>query len=374
MSVSWSGAKRIEEDGDTLDYRDTRSLLGLGGTACERLVPNEYDQAGALRFDWQTLSRHAGQGPCRYWFPFSNAMSPHTNVPYADNPDYEPALNSTELIDYLITERGLEGRSSLLVVEGLIRLASKWSLAGGPVEYAVGAQLRQETYDRREYSKEVGARGGALQDLSLYPCQSGPALSDCEVGRLGVFSYLPPGHEMDAERSIYSAFAEVALPLADFLDAQVSLRYEDYRSEGGASLDPKLGFRWQVSPNYVLRFSAGTTFRAPTLNQTQTGIAATSRQFVSRIGTFKPILAFGNPELEPEQATTFNAGLIFDTDTVLTSDDWLLVSLDFWRYTFDQPLVPEPYVRILDLACPSGQATCDASSPFFERLDLGGQR
>lgn len=373
-SVAWAGAERLEEDGDTLDYRDTRSVVGLGGFECEALVANEYDADGLLRFDWRTLREYAGQGPCGYWYPFSNAMSPHVWVPGADNPDYEPGLDNRHLIDYLITARGFKGESSLLVLESVLSGDSTWFLAGGAVEYAIGAQIRRETYDRREYSRETGPRGGALQDLGLYPCQGGPSLTDCEVGRVGVFTYLPPAHEMETDRVVYSAFGEAALPIAGALDLQLSLRYEDYGSNGGSSLDPKLGIRWQATPGLAFRLSAGTTFRAPTLNQTQDGIAATSRQFVSRIGTFKPILALGNPNLEPEEATTLNAGIIFDRDFVFARADRLFISLDYWRYDFTKPLVLEPYIRVLDLACPRDQAACSASSPYFGNLDFGGQR
>ncbi len=63
-----------------------------------------------------------------------------------------------------------------------------------------------------------------------------------------------------------------------------------------------------------MRASAGTAFRAPTINQIEPGIATTSRQFIGRIGTFKPIRALGNPELQPEAVSTFNAGAIYDFD------------------------------------------------------------
>ena len=372
-ALSWDRADRLEEDGDTLHYRDARAVMGLGGFDCEALVPNQYDADGALRFDWTTLRDHAGQGPCRYWFPFSNAMRPHEQVPGAANPDYEAALDNTHLVDYLITARGFKGRSSLLAFETMLSAPTGWNLAGGPVEFALGAQLRRETYDRREYSRENGPRGGALQNLALYPCRGSPALADCRAGRTGVFTYLPPGHDMETDRVIYSAFGETALPLTSGLDLQFSLRYEDYGDNGGASLDPKAALRWQAGPSLALRVSGGTTFRAPTLNQTQPGIAATSRQFVSRIGTFKPILALGNPDLDPEQASTLNAGAIFDRDNLFATGDRLFISADYWHYRFKKPLVLEPYVRVLDLACPTGEAGCAVDSPYFDRLEFGGR-
>jgi iron complex outermembrane receptor protein len=178
--------------------------------------------------------------------------------------------------------------------------------------------------------------------------------------------YLPPGYDIDADRLVYAAFGEASLPLAANFEASLALRYERYPNQGLASLDPKLALRWQAAPSLALRASAGTAFRAPTINQIEPGIATTSRQFVGRIATFKPILALGNPALEPEAATTFNVGAVLDRDGVF-------VGVDYWRYAFEKPLVLEPYVQVLDAACPPALALCDPASPYFDRIDFGGR-
>lgn len=377
-SASWnaaltaSEARRLEEDADGLDYRSLRAQLGLGGRECEELVPNRYDGTGNLDFDWRTLRDHAGRGPCRYWFPFSNALEPHERVAHAANPDYEARLDDRGLADYLITARGFRGRTSLWMLEGVLGGDTGWRLPGGALAYAVGGQVRREHYRRREYAAETGARGGALQDLALYPCRGGPAVFDCTAGRTGVFIYLPPGHDSDANRSILAAFAELAAPLGDDLSARFAVRQEAYPGQDLASLDPKASLRWQPTPSLTLRASAGTTFRAPTINQIEPGIAATSRQFVRRIGTFKPIRARGSTALEPETAATFNAGAVFDRDSTLAAGDRVFASVDVWRYAFRKPLVLEPYLEVLDLACPPGRERCAAGSPWIDRLDFGG--
>lgn len=107
--------------------------------------------------------------------------------------------------------------------------------------------------------------------------------------------------------------------------------------------------------------------------QIEPGIATTSRQFIGRIATFKPIRALGNPMLEPETAATYNIGAILDHEQWLSAGDRLFVSADFWHYAFERPLVLEPYLRVLDIACPRGQSLCAADSPYFERIQFGGQ-
>ena len=372
-ALTYAQARRLEEDGAGLHYRSLRSLLGLGGFACEEAVPNGFDEAGNLHFDWQTVRTHAGQGPCRYWSPFSNAMPAHPHVEGSSSPAYDPRFDAADLAGYLITDRGFKGRSSLLAVDGVLNGSTAWQFGGGAVAYAAGAQIRREDYSRREYSVEPGPRGGALQDVDRYPCRGSPALADCTAGRSGVFLYLPPGYDIEASRLVYAAFGEALLPLTTAIEANLSLRYERYPEQGLSSLDPKLGVRWQVAPALALRASAGTTFRAPTINQIEPGIATTSRQFVGRIATFKPILALGNPDLEPEAATTFNVGAIVDRDSVLRAGDRLFLSADYWHYAFEKPLVLEPYVRVLDAACPPGRALCDPGSSYYDRIDFGGR-
>ena len=372
-AFTYARARRLEEDGDGLHYRSVRAHLGLAGYDCEVLVPNQYDGDGHLRFPWQTLRDHAGRGPCRYWSPFSNAMQPHPQVPGAINPDYAPGFDQEDLADYLITSRGFEGHSSLLALEAVLHGDTAWRLAGAPVAYAVGAQVRREHYGRQEYSAEAGPRGGALQDLERYPCRGGPAITDCSSGRTGVFIYLPPGYDAEANRDIYALFGETAVSITEHVNAQLSLRWEHYHLQGLSSIDPKLALRWQALPGLTVRASAGTTFRAPTINQIEPGIATTSRQFIGRIATFKPIRALGNPMLEPETATTYNIGAILDHEHWLTAADRLFISADLWHYAFEHPLVLEPYLRVLDIACPPEKSLCAVDSPYFDRIQFGGR-
>ena len=362
LSAAWSNANRVSLAGDTMTYRDARARQGLGGLECEQRVPNEYDADGNLAFSLATVMAHAGQGPCRYWFPFSNAMHgvhPQVSGGARSNPDFNPALDNRALHDYMITPLGSAGETSLLTLDGLLTGALGLQLAGGAAEFALGAQMRRETY-------RVHASPGAFNDGLRYPCVAGPEIRDCARGRTGLFGFLPPDFPIDAERDIHSLFGELSLPLRDTIEARLALRYESYGSGGNASLDPKLALRWQITQSLAARASIGTAFRGPTLNQTVVGYSANSLQYVAATGAFKRIDTRGNPGLEPEEATTFNIGLLVDRDG-------LSATLDYWSYDFAKPLVTEPFEDVLRLACPGGATDpCDAGSAYFERLTFGG--
>ena len=373
--ASWSTAVRKFEDGDALEYRARRALAGLGGFACEEQVPNEVDPRGNLAFSLETLQRHAGQGDCRYWLPFSNSIRPHSLVPGATNPDYDPAFDNGPLHDYLTTILGYRGETSLLVLEAVASGLLDWRLPGGAAEYAVGAQWRGETYELSPYTVgEPTPRGGALHDIAIYPCQGGPDITSCD-NREGVFAYLPPAFPVEDDRGIGSVFGELSLPLAPSIESQVSLRFEDYGGDVGSSLDPKVALRWQATDALALRGSFGTTFRGPTLNQTVDGIADTSRQFIGRIGTFKPIHIHGDPTLDPESATTLNAGLVYEKTGLASGSGRFFATVDYWRYDFTDPLVIQPFNFILGLACPpAAHPACDPASSWFDALTISGNQ
>ena len=370
LSMTYSGSERESAGGDTMVYRDARARQGLGGFECERMVPNEYDANGNLSFSLATVQQWAGQGPCRYWIPFSNSMPgshPFVKNGEASNPDFVPALSNQPLRDYMITTGVGEGETSLLVLEGVVTGELDFmQMPAGNVDYAVGVQYRDETY-------ESGVDVSSFFNGVTYPCAAGPEITDCAIGRTGLFGFLPPSFPIDDGRSIWSVFGEASVPFSENLEGSLSLRHENYGSKTGSTTDPKVALKWQIMPSVGVRVSVGSTFRGPTLNQTVASNSSNSLQFVGSTGAFKRIDTSGNPDLTPEEATTINAGLLVDHDGLLMDGDNLFVTVDYWSYDFEKPLVTEPFQNVLNLACP-GAATdpCDQGSPFFNRLVFGG--
>ena len=366
-SATWSSSSRRITKADVMSYRDKRALQGLGGEQCEQEVPNRFVH-GRLEFDQATLQQHAGRGNCMYWSPFSNGMyGAHAQVPgaqYYENPDFNPDLDNRRLFDYLLTERVVRGRTSLLVLEGIASGIAPFRVLDNGIDFALGAQWRRETF-------ENGPVPGALNDGNVNPCPAGPGITNCpEAERSGLFGYLPPHFAVDENRDIYSVFGELHLPLGYDIDTQVSVRYEDYGGGTGGSLDPKAVLHWHLADSLVLRGSVSTAFRGPTLNQTVSGNSVHSLRYVAATGAFKSLIIKGNPGLDPESAVTFNLGLALDRDGLLANNDKLDVSLDYWSYNFSDPLVVEPFPRVLELACPGGN--CAAGNPaYLQRIRFG---
>ena len=364
ITTVYSTSERYSGGGDTMIYRDGRARQGLAGFECERTVPNEYDADGNLSFSLETLMQHAGQGPCSYWIPFSNSMpGSHSQVQNgtASNSDFNPSLNNQDLFDYMLTELGGTGQTSLLVLEGVFGGPLNFELDGGSIDFAAGAHWRRETYQSGPWD---------INNFDLFPCSAGPEIKDCTVNRNGLFGFLPPSTDIDENRNIFALFGELNLPLSPAIEGQLSLRFENYGGETGSSLDPKAAIRFQATESIAFRASAGTTFRGPTLNQIVADDSSNSLQYVASAGAFKRVDTKGNPDLEPEEATTINFGLLVDHDSLLFDGDNLFGTVDYWSYDFEKPLVTEPFGAVLSAACPTNE--CDQTSPYFPRIAFGG--
>jgi len=366
LSMTYSESERVSNNGDTMVYRDARARQGLAGFECEQLVPNEYDADGNLAFSLETVQQNAGQGPCSYWIPFSNSMAgshPLVLNGEASNPDYNAAFNNQELYDYMVTQDDGLGETSLLVLEGILSgTFDSFELPAGNIDYAVGFQYRDESY-------ESGVPAGSFFDAIEFPCAAGPEIKSCTSGQTGLFGFLPPSTPIDEDRDIWGIFAEFHFPLHDRVEGQLSIRHEDYGGDTGSTTDPKLALKWQITDSIGLRGSFGSTFRGPTLNQITSGNSSNSLQFVGATGAFKRIDTKGNPGLKPEEADTVNIGLLINHDGLFMDTDNVFVTVDYWSYDFTDPLVTEPFNNLLAIACPSN--VCDPAGPYFDRLTFG---
>jgi outer membrane receptor protein involved in Fe transport len=155
----------------------------------------------------------------------------------------------------------------------------------------------------------------------------------------GNFIFVGGGIEIDETQDVYALFGELSLPLSDSFEAQLALRYEDYGTGIGDTLDPKLALLWTVNDMLSFRGSVSTTFRAPTLHQRfnqETNLIPFVD--VGPLGTttgYKAADTAGNPNLLPESATTFNVGM------VVAATDRFRMTADYWNIDFEDVIAVE---------------------------------
>ena len=177
-----------------------------------------------------------------------------------------------------------------------------FSLPAGTVQYAAGAQGRKESY----------------------VTTPSDALGTGDIAGLG--GSVPP---VDRGRRINAAFGELNVPIFKTFDGTVAARYDNY-SDVGSSSTYKGSLRWQPTKAILVRGSAGTGFRAPTLTDLWTPqTLGTSEQFNDPLTGQKNLqvnaLSGGNPNLKPEKSNQASVGFVFQPL------DSLSVGIDYYR-------------------------------------------
>ena len=154
-------------------------------------------------------------------------------------------------------------------------------------------------------------------------------------------STLPPGQTdivaSSDERSVASAYAELNAPISETLELQGALRFDEYE-EVGSTLNPKVGLRWQPSEDFIVRASAGTGFRAPSLNDlhrpTIFGVTsslitdpqcAAAQDSIDLCTDQFPVERRSNPDLDPERSEQFSIGMIWEPSKTFN------VGVEYWN-------------------------------------------
>lgn len=202
-------------------------------------------------------------------------------------------------------------------------------LSGGPLTLAVGGDLHRDTWN-----SDVGMNAEEV----VYKVSGNP------------------GTHPSGGRTVGALYAEIDAPITKSLDLTAAVR-ADHFSDFGNTVNPKISLRWEASKKIMLRTTASTGFRAPTLPE----LYGAARQLVpsthrwddpllcpgptpsvAATGTPNPAyanlgldpatvcntqlttLTGANPDLQPEKSKTFTAGIVFEP--VKNA----VVSFDFW--------------------------------------------
>ncbi len=195
-----------------------------------------------------------------------------------------------------------------------------YALPYGPLSAAAGAEFRHETF---AYDPAVAMQIGDIAG------QGGNVLPET------------------ASRNVESAFLEFNAALAKGLELDVAGRFDHYQGVGSTG-NPKASVRWQPVQSLLLRGSAGTGFRAPSL----TDLFAPQASSVTGNGTRDPIqcpvfnpnnpacsfqfttITGGNPNLSPEKSQSYTLGMVVEPIKDLSVD------LDsFWIFLKNQIVV-----------------------------------
>ncbi len=139
---------------------------------------------------------------------------------------------------------------------------------------------------------------------------------------------------LTADRRRLSAFGDVLVPLGNALDVSLALRHDDFNDVGGAS-SHRVAALYRVMPNIALRASWSEGAKTPGL------VTLHAEEFV-----FYPfvcdadiptpdcsrdqvrVVSSANPELKPDEAESFGAGVSAGWGPFWADFDWFRLRLD----------------------------------------------
>jgi len=245
-----------------------------------------------------------------------------------------PTSNSQELIDWISTAQQTWGSSDLSVVDYVIT-----GEAGG-MDIAAGLQFRDEEFTilrGPESIAQFNADGSIAVPADLL--------------------FLGGGLNSDASRNAKAAFIEASNQLTDRLELRGALRYEELADD--SAVNPKISARYEVSDELVLRASASTSFREPSLSQlTATTIGLQGIQDFDTDGNpvggtaFIRISQSNNPSLDPEESDNINLGLIW------SPNDNFNLKLDYWAID---------YTDLITIESAQGKVIANPNDPDVKR-------
>ena len=189
-----------------------------------------------------------------------------------------------------------------------------------PVNIALGAEWRREEY-------VIGAG-----DPASY--ESGPTAGIFGVGSDG-FQGDSPAAAGSFARNSYAGYIDLEAEVTDGLTLGAAARFEDF-DDFGSTFNWKLSGRFEVTPDFAVRSTISTGFRAPTPGQINTLDVTTTSDSSGNLvplGTFpvNSVVAqtLGAEPLDAEDSTNFTAGLVY------SGPGGLELTLDFYQIDVD---------------------------------------
>lgn len=232
-----------------------------------------------------------------------------------------------------------------------------FKMGGGTAMLAVGAEFRKEVFaDIYDSLSEAGVIEGSA------------------------------GNSSSGDRKVSSFTAELNLPVFKGLELSLAGRFEDY-SDYGSDFAPKASVAWTPLKGLKLRASAGTGFRAPSLNilnaketfsaepvidpvtcQVFAGGVPCAPNTLVQVDTY----TVANSELKSEKSKQWSLGGSFDATS------WLNITADYWDIKIDDAIGQIGAQDLIDRsngtdprAIPPGLGVFRAPDGSIFRIDSG---
>lgn len=251
--------------------------------------------------------------------------------------------NPQSVVDSITVDATRINKTSLFLADFKVSNPALFRFLGGDVGFAAGVEFRKETLTENRDPRQDGT-------ITFTDRVTG-ILYDSDI--LGSSA----SADLYGKRNVYSAFAEVAVPLINpdmgiplvrRLDIQLAGRVEKF-SDVGSVFTPRITGTWEVAPWLKLRGAYAEGFKAPhliLLNSPPTGRVSGVRDWYrcqaelnkGQIATLGACGATGNVQaeslrvsnrdLKPEHNDSHSLGVVFQPERLrgltITADYWAI--------------------------------------------------
>jgi iron complex outermembrane recepter protein len=302
--MRWRYDRNPTREGDAQSYRGATGITGEFGEGWHYTADLTYSKV-KLRQTYlnDTIPQRVADVIAKGTFNFVN-----------------PAANSEDIRNYIAPANIVDSTSEMKQAQGTIS-KDIYTMAGGPLQAAIGAAYRKEAIDNPSSNPDnIAAPFTRYVDINA-------------VGAVG-------------DRNVKSGFFEIDAPFTKQFEANVSGRYDKY-SSGQSNFSPKVGLKFKPVEQLALRGTYAKGFRIPSFNESYglpfagfSTVAVNCAQFAAyctahnnnsyatasySLGTN----TVGNPALKPEQSKSFTLGLVYEPTSNLS------FTVDYWNITVD---------------------------------------
>jgi len=205
------------------------------------------------------------------------------------------------------------------------------SFLSAPLNVAAGVTYRHEAYEVFEGDYGSWANGGV-------PILDGPNAGKVATPASQGFGGFSPDDAGRLSRNVYGGYLELENELTDRLRLTLSGRFEHY-SDFGSTTNIRAATRYEFTPEFAWRFSAGTGYRAPSLGQSAysrtipnitNGVLSTNR--LARVGSTEA-RALGAKDLSPEKSVNLSTGFVWTPTPAFSA------TVDIYQIKIDDRIV-----------------------------------
>ena len=248
--------------------------------------------------------------------------------------------NSQAVIDSFRIDVFRKGGTSLALADFKVSRDDLFTLPGGNLGVAAGIEWRRETF--------FDDRDPRLDGTITWTDSVTGVFNGSDVAGTS------PSPDTSGKREVYSAFAEVFvplvssdmdIPLVEELNLQLAGRVEHFKDIDATAAVPRVAASWTTIPGVTFRGAWSQGFRAPNLvqvNDEGTTRSNTRDDFVvcqARVerGTLtnlgacpgEGVISFrsGSDTLKPEDSTSINLGVVLEPTFI----PGLTLTADYWR-------------------------------------------